>query len=263
MKINTSLITSLITSLNTSLNTFLITSLIGLFLPADIYSQDDAGRILDAIDLNISSSTRVFDARMIIHGSRGTRTIEFRSYSEGDTRAYTEYTNPAREKGTKMLKLENMLWIYSPSTDRTIQITGHMLRQSVMGSDLSYEDMMDDKPLREVYEASLSGSEEYSGTMCWVLELTAKDTEAAYQVRKMWVDMARNVPLKEELFAKSGKLLKRTELSMVEKIDGRWYPRKIVFKDMLKSGDGTEFIVDNIEFNTEIPEHLFSKAALR
>jgi len=253
----------IITSLITSLNTFLITSLITSFLPANITAQENADQILDAIDMNISSETRVFDARMIIHGTRGSRTIEFKSYNEGDTKAYTEYTNPAREKGTKMLKLENMLWIYSPSTDRTIQITGHMLRQSVMGSDLSYEDMMDDKPLREVYNASIAGSEEYSGTSCWVLELRAKDPEAAYQLRKMWVDRERNVPLKEELYAKSGKLLKRTELSMVEKIDGRWYPMKIVFKDILKSGDGTEFIVDNIEFNTAIPEHLFSKAALR
>jgi hypothetical protein len=41
-----------------------------------------------------------------------------------------------------MLRLENQLWIYSPSTDRNIQNSGHMLRQSVMGSDLSYEDML-------------------------------------------------------------------------------------------------------------------------
>lgn len=48
---------------------------------------------------------------------------------KGDHKGYTEYLAPAREKGTKMLKLENQLWIYSPATDRTIQIAGHMLRQ--------------------------------------------------------------------------------------------------------------------------------------
>lgn len=30
-----------------------------------------------------------------------------------------------------------------------------------------------------------------------------------------------------------------------------------------KTGDGTEFVIDAIEFNSAIPEHLFSKAALR
>lgn len=245
--------------LNRSLVIFMGT----LLTAGSLNAQPDANTILDAIDRNTSSSTRYFEARMIINGTRGSRTIEFISWSEGDTKAYTEYTNPAREKGTKMLKLENMLWIYSPSTDRTIQITGHMLRQSVMGSDLSYEDMMDDTPLREMYSALLTGSENYSGTDCWLLELRANDPEAAYQLRKMWVDKQKNVPLKEELYAKSGKLLKRTELSMVEKIEGRWYPRKIVFKDMLKNGDGTEFIVDKIQFNPAIPEYIMSKASLR
>ena len=32
---------------------------------------------------------------------------------------------------------------------------------------------------------------------------------------------------------------------------------------MLKKGDGTEFIIDEIEFDKEIPEYLFTKAALR
>jgi len=53
------------------------------------------------------------------------------------------------------------------------------------------------------------------------------------------------------------------ELYDITKIDNRWYPKKIVFKDMLKKGDGTEFIIDEIEFDKEIPEYLFTKAALR
>jgi len=37
----------------------------------------------------------------------------------------------------------------------------------------------------------------------------------------------------------------------------------MVFKDVMKSGDGTEFIVDSIELDVPIPAHMFSKAALR
>jgi hypothetical protein len=52
-------------------------------------------------------------------------------------------------------------------------------------------------------------------------------------------------------------------MSEVEKIEGRWFPTKIVFKDMLKQGDGTEYKMTSIKFNQNIPEHIFSKAALR
>ena len=162
-----------------------------------------------------------------------------------------------------MLKLETQLWIYSPSTDRTIQISGHMLRQSVMGSDLSYEDMMDDRKLTEVYSAEISGTEITDGRNTYVLDLTAKVTDAAYHSRRMWIDTERFVPLKEELFAKSGQLLKRTNLSDVVQTEGRWFPKTILYKDMLKQGDGTEFRISSIKFNQQIPEYIFTKAALK
>jgi negative regulator of sigma E activity len=132
-----------------------------------------------------------------------------------------------------------------------------------MGSDLSYEDMMEDPNLRNRYNAVVTGSEVVNDIDCWVLELQANTPEVAYHMRKLWVDKTRYLPLKEELYAKSGTLLKKTELFDIKKIGNRWYPGKIVFKDMLKKGDGTEFIVDEITFNVEVPAHLLSKAALR
>jgi outer membrane lipoprotein-sorting protein len=223
----------------------------------------DGKEILRKIDQNMASDNRVFTSKMIIHSKRNTRTIESKSWTAGDKKSFTEYLYPAREKGTKMLKLDDQLWIYSPSTDRIIQIAGHMLRQSVMGSDLSYEDMMEDNKLTNHYNAVVTGTETIDSRSCWVVKLTAFDAGMAYQVRKLWVDRERNIPLREELYAKSGTLLKRTVLSDVLNLNGRWFPRKIVFKDMLKDGEGTEFIIDNIQFNVAIPEYIFSKANLK
>lgn len=229
-----------------------------------LFAQNPDGKdILRRIDLNLSSENRIFTSKMIIHGRRTTRTIESKTWTTGEKKSYTEYLFPAREQGTKMLKLDDQLWIYSPSTDRIIQIAGHMLRQSVMGSDLSYEDLMEDNRLTNHYTAEVTGSEKVGDRQCWVLKLTAFDPEMAYQGMKLWVDKVRNIPLKEELYAKSGTLLKKTELSNVENIDGRWFPKKIVFKDMLRDGEGTEFIMENIQFNVPIPDYTFSKANLK
>ena len=219
--------------------------------------------ILDKIDQNLSSDSRVFISKMIIHGRRGSRTVESKSWAIGEEKSFTEYLAPAREEGTKMLKLEDQLWMYAPSTDRTIQISGHMLRQSVMGSDLSYEDMMDDKKMRKHYHAVVVGTDTVNNINCWVLELQAKTKEIAYEMRKLWVDKTRYLPLKQELYAKSGKLLKKMELSDIIKIEGRWFPRQFRFKDMLKEGKGTEFIINDIDFDVDIPDYRFSKAALR
>jgi len=232
------------------------------FLGFYIYAQN-AEEIIDRVDKNMSSENRVMEIEMIIHGNRKSRTITSRSYSVGDKQSFSEYLSPAREKGTKMLKLEDKLWIYSPSSDRTIQISGHMLRQSVMGSDLSYEDMMDDRKLTDIYNAEVTGKELIDGMEAFVLELKAKVEDVAYFSRKMWIDTEHYVPLKEELFAKSGQLLKRTTLSDIKQIQGRWFPTKMLYKDMLKQGDGTEFIIHDIKFDQEIPEYIFTKAALK
>lgn len=242
-------------------HTIQLTAIILLFSSA-LWAQPSGEEILDRIDANMSADTRYVKSKMVIHGPRSSRTVESESWAQGIS-SFTEYLAPAREKGTKMLKLEDKLWIFSPSTDRTIQISGHMLRQSVMGSDLSYEDMMDDRTLSDVYEAGVIGEESIGDRECWVVEMKATVEDVAYQMRKLWVDKSRFIPLKEELYAKSGKLLKKTELSNITQHGSRWYPGKITFKDMLKKGAGTEFIVDDIKFDVEIPEHRLSKAALR
>jgi outer membrane lipoprotein-sorting protein len=229
-----------------------------------VWAQTPSGdALLQKVDANLSSHNRMQTSKMIIHGRRDSRTITAKSWIQGVDKAFTEYLAPAREKGTKMLKLADQLWLYSPATDRIIQISGHMLRQSVMGSDLSYEDMMQDPKLANHYSATVTGHELINNRPCWILSLKAKTNDIAYDSRKLWVDQEREIPLQEELYAKSGKLLKRMELREVQKISGRWYPMRILFKDMLKTGMGTEFIAEEIEFDQPMPVQTFSKAALK
>jgi outer membrane lipoprotein-sorting protein len=235
-----------------------------LMLCATINAQNPpAKEIIEKVDKNMSAESRVFTSKMIIHNPRNTRTVESKSWSMGETKSYTEYLSPAREQGTKMLKLDNLLWIFSPETDRIIQISGHMLRQSVMGSDLSYEDMMEDPHLLNHYTGKVEGEEKIGDRNCWVINLTANTADVAYQTQKVWADKDRFIPLRKELYAKSGVLLKKMELSDVFQIEGRWYPKKILFKDVLKEGDGTEFQMMDIEFNVKIPDYIFSKASLK
>lgn len=244
-------------------NVFGILLLLISFPFAPSINAQTAEEILEKVDLNMSAENRVMTSKMTIHGRRNSRTVESKGYSVGIDKSFTEYLSPDREKGTKMLKLDNKLWIYSPDTDRTIQLSGHMLRQSVMGSDLSYEDMMEDRTLLDIYDVTLLGEETLGDRKTYILDLDAKVDDVSYVKQKMWVDQERFVPLKEEYYAKSGQLLKSTELSDVVKIQGRWFPRKILFKDMLKNGKGTEFEIVEIKFNENIPDYIFSKAVLK
>ena len=226
--------------------------------------QDPSGdEILARVDRNIFTEKKIAVSRMIIHGRRDTRTVESRSWQRGTNESYTEFLAPPREKGTKMLKLSDMLWEFSPSTDRIIMISGHMLRQSVMGSDLSYEDMMEDPHLPNVYAASLMSQDTVDGRECWVLDLRGKKEDLAYDHRRVWVDKERYSVLRENLYARSGRLLKTMEVREVMHVRNHWLAKSALYRDVLKEGEGTEFHVDSLALDADIPEYLFSKAALR
>ena len=232
-----------------------------LFAQADDISVQD---IIKAMDNNLNAKSRVMTSKMIVHGRRSSRTIESRSWIVGIDLAFTEYLSPPREAGTKMLKDGDKLWTYSPQTDRVIQISGHMLRQSVMGSDMSYKDMMEDRPLMDLYEATLESSVEIDGRDHWIVLLTAKVKGLSYPMRRAWIDKEYLLPMKEELYAKSGKLLKTSTMDGIKKVQGRWFPSRFIFKDELKrNSKGTEWIIDDIQFDMEIPDSRFSKALLR
>ena len=95
-----------------TLNAVAILSL--AFLSNSMALTGDA--ILKKVDANFASHTKVVVTKMIVHARRSTRTIEAKSYIQGTEKSFTEYLSPPREKGTKMLKLGDQLWIYSPSS---------------------------------------------------------------------------------------------------------------------------------------------------
>ncbi len=225
--------------------------------------KPSAANILAAIDKNMTFTSSKSVTRMVINAKRSSRTVESVNYAQGNDKFYTEYTAPPREKGTKMLKVGSSLWIYNPGTDRTIQISGNMLKQSVMGSDLSYEDFMEENKLTESYSATVDGEINYDKRDCWILTLTAKQKDLAYYTRKLYVDKERYVVLYERLFAKSGKLLKSIKSSSISKIGNRWYPNYILFKDELKEGKGTEYYIDSIQFDLSLAASTFTKAKLK
>jgi len=122
---------------------------------------------------------------------------------------------------------------------------------------------MEDPLLSNTYQAKIVGEDTMSDRQIWILELKAKKKTASYDKSKIWVDKERFIPMKENLHAKSGKLLKTIVINEVMNVEGRWVAKRALYKDVLKEGKGTEMIVESIEFNNKIPNYRFSKASLR
>ncbi|MFC1476990.1 outer membrane lipoprotein-sorting protein [candidate division KSB1 bacterium] len=221
-----------------------------------------AERILDKLDENMYSTTIIYTAKMVI--TRGSRIDEkiMKVWGEGKDKGYIEFLEPARDKGTKYLKLEDNLWMYLPNVEKVIKISGHLLRQSMMGSDFSYEDSMERSKMREDYSAVLLGEEAIKGRPCFILELTAAKREVTYYRRKIWVDKEQYIALQSELYAKTGKLLKVMTTQKIEQFKGRNYATHITMTDKLKRNSRTEIILGEMQFDVEIPPSTFTRRNL-
>ncbi len=229
-------------------------------------ASPSADQILARMDANASFASIKYTGRMEITIGGDTRVKTMTVFAEGSRKAFIEFTNP-EDRGIRYLKLDKKLWMYFPKERDTVPISGHLLKDGMMGSDLSYEDALESADYRARYSASLRGSEIVDGRTCHVVELRAKKpapgaSAAPYDRRVMWIDAERYVSLKEEMYAKSGKLLKTSRSFEPRLIGTRWFPARTELKSELRRNTKTVFALEEIEIDAAIDPKRFSKGEL-
>lgn len=228
-----------------------------------VYSSAQTGpEILDKVDKNTVVTSSSYNATMRISTGGTIREKKFTGYAVGKEQAYMEFTSPARDKGTRFLKIDDEMWIYIPTVERATKIAGHMLRQSMMGSDFSYDDILENEKLTSLYDIELTGSELLNGRECFVLQLTARIPEVNYYSRKLWVDKEMYVSVKVELYAKSGKVLKEISLAGFQRIGEYNFSTHIKMVNKLRKDTYTELILEDVRLDIKTPDRIFTKAYL-
>ncbi len=239
----------------------------GVFLN-HVLAQDLSGyEIMKKVDENQFIKSARIESEMIIV-DRGREIVkEMIMFVESDgevTNALVEFVNP-RDRGTKYLLMDDELWMYFPDAEDLIRISGHMLEQRMMGSDFSYQDTLESEQLVELYEFEIIGEEVLDGRPVYIIDAKAReDEEPAYYQRKFWVDGERFVILREEMYARGGRLLKVMETREVkEVVEGRWMPVDMVMEDKLREGTETIYRINKIELDYNIPAGKISLEALQ
>jgi outer membrane lipoprotein-sorting protein len=189
------------------------------------------------------------------------KTMEISGLSKGN-RSLVRFTNP-EDEGTSYLMIGEDMWIYFPEENDVVKISGHLLKEGMMGSDVSYEDALKEDKLSGKYAITLTKEDTCAGNHCYVLTLDAKVKDVPYFKRIMWVDKERFIAWKEESYAKSGRLLKVATVIDVKEIGKMWYPIKVQMVNMLRKNSRTLFITESIVIDKPIDEQLFTMRSLR
>ena len=238
-----------------------------LFFIIPAFTQTPSSRMPTASDLlwkvdnNEIYKTIEYDGEMIIEYQNRRYVKTMKAWARDNSDSFMEFTNP-EDRGTKYLKRGGRLYMYSPDNEGVMLISGHMLKESMMGSDMSYEDTINNDTLASRYDAVISGSERWNGRDAWLLELSAKKRTESYPKRKLWIDKETDDLLHYELYALSGAKLKEYNMIRIETFAGRRFPVEVEIRDLLRKDSKTTFIMKNAVLDKPIPDSVFSQRNL-
>ncbi|MDR0386708.1 MAG: outer membrane lipoprotein-sorting protein [Treponema sp.] len=236
--------------------------LFALWAGVTVHAQaPSAAELLRRVDDNEIYASIEYDGEMIIEYQNKRFVKSMKVWARENSDSFIEFVNP-EDRGTKYLKKGGRLYVYSPDTEEVMLISGHMLKESMMGSDMSYEDTIENEKLSARYNPAVGGSETwtFNGALrdCWILDLTAKKRTESYPKRKLWIDKETGDCLRYELFALSGTKLKEYNLLRVEVLSGRRFPTEIEIRDLLRKNSKTTMIMRNAVLDRPIADSVFS-----
>jgi outer membrane lipoprotein-sorting protein len=216
-----------------------------------------AEEIVEEVERNEINEEERIDGSMIINDRFGSRVKTFVSYASGADKMLLEFTNP-EERGQKILRLKDEIYLYFPEAEEVIHLQGSALKESVMGSDFSYEDMTGEGDLLDQYKVTLLGEQMIDGRKHYHLELEAKKRGLAYPKQEAWVDAEYWVMTRANSYSLSGRLLKEMELGDIRKVAGKYVPHYIIMRDAMKKNSSTEMRIEAIDLRADLPPDIFS-----
>lgn len=234
---------------------------VGIFLAAAPAWAISGDEIIKRVEQNQLHKTEQVEGSLVITDRFGSRTKTFKSSAAGSDRMLIEFTNP-EERGQKILRLQNEIYLYFPNADSVIHLQGSALKDSVVGSDFSYEDLTGDNDITKLYDVELLGNESVDGHDSYHLRLTAKSPGVAYPKQEIWVDSSLYVVRKAAYYAVSGTLVKTLQATKVENIGGFNVATDVTMSDAMKKNSSTRFIVSKLVVDAELPANTFSQESL-
>lgn len=216
-----------------------------------------AEQIIENVERNQINEQERIEGSMTINDRFGSRVKTFVSYAAGEDRMLLEFTNP-EERGQKILRLEDEIYLYFPEAEEVIHLQGSALKESVMGSDFSYEDMTGEGDLLDQYAVTLLGEETIDGRKHYHLELEARKRGLAYPKQEVWIEEERWVMTRANAYSLSGRLLKEMELGDVRQVAGKYVPHYIIMRDAMKRSSSTEMRIEEIDLAADLPPDVFS-----
>ncbi len=184
-----------------------------------------------------------------------------------DEMRYTKFLSPSDIKGTSTLLIQNTnkdddMWIFLPSLKKIRRLISNNKRDSFVGTDFSYGDVMGYKV--EEWNYTLLKEANLNSRPCYVIESKPKSKEVlentGYSKQVNWIDKENFVELFVESYDTSGKLLKKISASEIRLVDPafkKYVPMRFEAQNV-QSNHKTILTFENYKANIGVGDEFFA-----
>lgn len=164
---------------------------------------------------------------------------------------------PDTQKGQGYFSAGDDLWFYDPESRKFAysSLKDSFQDSDAQNSDFSSSDLAGDYTVTEGAETKLGSFDVY------LLNLVAKTRTVSVAQRKIWIRKDNYLPLKEEHYSVSGRLMRTIAYPKYQTVSGKYVPLAILIVDNLKQGEKTQISFASPSVS-RLPDSVFSKEYL-
>jgi len=208
--------------------------------------------------------TSYSEMTMTIHRPDWERTMSMNGWSSGGKKTLVRVTAPPRDAGNATLVLDdNKVWSFSPKINRVIRIPSSMMSQSWMGSDFSNKDISRTDEIVDKYDHILVHTEESDGHTVYVIESIPHEEAAIVWGKEISHVRDDFVELEHHFLDQDLETIKILKTLDIQEMGGRMFAVHQRMNMLEKDDEWTEFSIQTLDFDREIPEYLFTLSNLR
>ncbi len=200
---------------------------------------------------------------MIIHRPDWERSMTIESWSKGDKTTLVRVIAPSKDAGNGTLLLDNNMWSFAPRVNRVIKVPSSMMSQSWMGSDFSNKDIAKSTDIIDQYDHELTATEQREGHAVYTITSIPHEDAAVVWGKEVLVVRDDYVLLEQQFWDQDGVLVKTMETLEVAEMGGRAVARVLRMGQLDKPGEWTQLETDEVEFDLDLPDSLFTLSNLR
>jgi len=203
------------------------------------------------------------EVSMTIHRADWQRSMSMQSWTKGDKTSLVRVTKPIKDKGNGTLTKDNNMWTFSPKVNRIIKVPSSMMSQSWMGSDFSNKDISKSTDIIDQYEHKIVQTNKQDGHTVYVIESIPHEDAAIVWGKEVLSIRDDFVLLEQQFWDQDNVLVKTMQSREIKKLGGRTVSSIIRMGKLASPDEWTEMSIQDIRFDEQLPDSLFTLSSLR